>query len=57
LENSGRIFYEYDRPQSINMGYLTSSGCFANADGFDVGEQFKNFFIQEGAVLWQNHKI
>jgi len=58
LENGSKIFYEYNREQSINnMGHLTSSGGFANADGFDVREQFKNFFIQEGAVSWQDHQI
>lgn len=57
LENSGRIFYEYDREKSINMGHLTSSGGYANTDCFYVREQFNIFFIQEGAVSWQVHQI
>lgn len=57
LEKGNKIYYEYDEGQSIEMGTLCSRGGFASADGFDVREKFKQFFIQEGAVSWQNHQI
>lgn len=56
-ENGNKIYYGYDEGQSIEMGTLCSRGGSACADGFDVGEKFKQFFIQEGAVSWQNHQI
>lgn len=57
LEKGNKIFYEYDEEQTTGMGTLCSRGGFASADGFDVREKFKQFFIQEGTVSWQNHQI
>jgi len=39
------------------MGTLCSRVGFASTDGFDVRKKFKQFFIQEGTVSWQNHQI
>jgi len=57
LEKVNKIYYEYDEGQTIEMSTLCSRGGFASADGFDVREKFKQFFIQEGTVPWQNHQI
>lgn len=57
LEKSSKIYYEYDEGQTVEMGSLRSGGGFASADGFDVREKFKQFFIQEGTVPWQNQQM
>jgi len=57
LEKSNKIYYEYDEGQTLEMGSLRSGGGFASADGFDVREKFKQFFIHEGTVPWQNQQI
>jgi len=57
LEKGNKIFYEYDEGQTTEMDILCSRGGFESADGFDVREKFKLFFILEGTVSWQNHQI
>lgn len=47
LENGNKIYYEYDEGQTFKMGSLSRGGGFASADGFNVRETFKQFFIQE----------
>lgn len=57
LENGNKIYYEYDEGITFEMGSLNRGGDFASADGFDVKEKLKQFFIQERTVSWQNHQI
>lgn len=57
LKKGNKIYYEYDEGQTFEMGSLSSRGGFANADGFDVREKLKQFFIREGTVSWQNEQI
>lgn len=57
LEKGNKIYYEYDEGQTFEMSSLSSRGGFASADGFDVREKLKQFFIQEGTVPWQIQQI
>jgi len=56
LEKNGKSYYEHDTTQPTLFHDLSRTGGFANAEGFDVRDKFKNFFIQEGQVPWQNHQ-
>lgn len=36
---------------------IVRTGGFQNSDGFHIRDDFSHFFIQEGAVDWQDNKI
>lgn len=61
LENKGNCFYNFDTnepPPSRNMISLSRSGGYANFEGFNVRDEFKQFFNSpQGAVEWQNHQV
>lgn len=53
LEENGRAFIEFDSREPVltnNIIPITRGGGFANAEGLDVREAFKEFFCNEGAV-------
>ncbi|KAL4111794.1 hypothetical protein QTP88_015681 [Uroleucon formosanum] len=58
MEENGRAFKEFDSRESVpinNIIPIARGGDFANAEGFDVREAYKDFFNNEGAVSWQNN--
>ncbi|XP_060861851.1 uncharacterized protein LOC132938875 [Metopolophium dirhodum] len=58
LEENGRAFREFDSREPVpinNIIPIARGGGFANAEGFDVREAYKDFFNNEGAVSWQNN--
>ncbi|XP_008178252.1 uncharacterized protein LOC103307759 [Acyrthosiphon pisum] len=63
-----RVFYtpislktetvDYLPPPSRNMISLSRSGGYTNFEGFNVRDEFKQFFNSpQGAVEWQNHQV
>lgn len=58
LEENGRAFIEFNSREPVptnNIIPIARGGGFANAEGFDVREAFKEFFCNEGAVSWQEN--
>jgi len=58
LEENGGAFREFDSREPVpinNIIPIGRRGGFANAEGFDVREAYKDFFNNEGAVSWQNN--
>lgn len=58
LEENGQAFKEFDSREPVpinNIIPIARGGGFANAEGFDVREAYKDFFNNEGAVSWQNN--
>ncbi|KAL4082834.1 hypothetical protein QTP88_029490 [Uroleucon formosanum] len=58
LKENGRAFIEFDSREPVltnNIIPIARGGGFANAEGFDVREVFKEFFCNEGAVSWQEN--
>lgn len=57
LEKNGKSFYEHDPTHSTPFNDFSRAGGYSNAEGFDIRDKFKNFFVQEGQVPWQNYQI
>lgn len=59
LEKNNQPYYNYDENMKLpeNITPLRNVGGFANADGFAIRDEFANFFVQEGALNWQDDRI